>query len=346
MDYGLSKIFQNSFSPDLLKRQEEAILNGQQPPIPTGTHIELAVDPENPGNRTYIDNIDSVKPGNVTSIGKYSVLKPDVELGSGVRVRQGVTINERAKIDHGAEIGHDSKIGADVVIGYLALIGSQVTIDAGTQLGDDTEVGDDVHIGSGTRIGSFSHVGDRTVVGNDSILEDHVQVSADSHIGRNAQIGANSRILKSRLKEKVTVGDSAIIRDSIVGPNATVGNTAEVWDSHVDGANDRIIKKRRPKVGRPNDSRLLSSIGEGAVVSGARVSMSAQIGKGALVTHDIEQHDFVPDEHVTKRRSSKRITKHSDIKPVRSAARPKNGIQFALSKIGLGSARQRKITQR
>lgn len=192
----------------------------------------------------------SAKLGKNVSIGAFSTVGDDVEIGDGAVVLSQVTIAEETRIGpdaliySGVRIGSRVRIGARFIAHYNAVIGSdgfsfvtpevsaveearaslgskvnarqqsylRIASNASVTLGDDVEIGACSTIDKGT-------IAD-TSVGNGTKIDNHVQIGHNVQIGQDCLLCAHSAIAGSSvLGDRVVLGGQAG-----VGDHLTLGN--------------------------------------------------------------------------------------------------------------------------
>ena len=138
-------------------------------------------------------------------VGDRAVLK-DSTVIDGSKIRAGASIGPFAHVRPGSEIGEQAKIGNFVEL-KKALIGKGAKASHLSYLGD-TEVGRDVNIGAGTITcnydGTHKH---RTVIENGVFIGSDTQLVAPVRVGKGAYVGAGSTITKD-----VPAGSLAVSR--------------------------------------------------------------------------------------------------------------------------------------
>lgn len=179
-------------------------------------------------------------------VGPYSVIGPEVKIGSGTRIASCVRIDgpaiigERNTISHGAAIGGTPQdVGfkgekSRVRIGNGNFIREYATIHRGTGEGSETMVGD------GNFLMAYSHIGHNVVVGNNCIIVNTVQIGGYSVIEDFAYISAFVPVHQfTRIGKMAMVGGSSRVNQDIPPFMMAVGN-----DIRIVGVN-RIGLRRR-----------------------------------------------------------------------------------------------------
>ncbi len=134
-------------------------------------------------------------------------------------------------------------------------------------------VDDGVHIGAGTKIWHFAHIlrgvrlGERCVVGQNVM------------IGPNVAIGQGVKI-----QNNVSIYEGVVLEDDVFcGPSCVFTNVLT----------PRAFIERKSEFA-PTRVRRGASIGANAtIVCGVTVGRYAMVGAGAVVTHDVRDHELV-----------------------------------------------------
>lgn len=177
------------------------------------------------------------------SIGPYSIVGPDVELGDGVILHSHVvvegrtTIGARTQIFPFASIGHrpqDLKYAGEpskLIIGANNVLREHVTMNPGTRGGGMvTRVGDGGLFMMGAHVAHDCQVGDRVIMANNATLGGHVVVENDAiigglsavhqfvRIGHHAMIGGMSGVEHDVIPYGLATGERARLQGlNIVG---------------------------------------------------------------------------------------------------------------------------------
>lgn len=155
----------------------------------------------------------SVKLDEGVSVGPYSILKGNVEIGSETVIHSHVCIEGNTKIGHHCEIFPFASIGSKpqdhkfhgettyLEIGDHNIIREYVTINPGTEHGGGiTKIGNhnllmiSSHIGHDCQIGSNCTIANNVPIGGHAILEDHVIIGGNSAIHQFIMIGEGAMI--------------------------------------------------------------------------------------------------------------------------------------------------------
>lgn len=160
---------------------------------------------------------------NVT-IGPYSVIGPNVEIGEGTIVQSHVNITGNTSIGKNNQIYPFASIGNDpqdlkfkgektlLEIGDNNKIREYVTINPGTEGG-----GSKTKIGNNCLFMVSSHIAHDCVVGDNVILANNVPLGGHAHVDENAIIGGNSAVQQfTRVGKFAMIGGMCgVVRDVI-----------------------------------------------------------------------------------------------------------------------------------
>ena len=160
---------------------------------------------------------------NVT-IGPYSVIGPNVEIGDGTVIQSHVNITGNAKIGANNKIYPFASIGNDpqdlkfkgektsLEIGDNNKIREYVTINPGTEGG-----GGKTKVGNNCLFMVSSHIAHDCIVGDNVILANNVPLGGHAHVDDNAIIGGNSAVQQfTRVGKFAMIGGMCgVVRDVI-----------------------------------------------------------------------------------------------------------------------------------
>ena len=187
--------------------------------------------------------------GKDVSLGAYSVISEDVQIGDGTVIYPGCYIGP------GSKIGSSAVIYPSVTIKDRMIIGSRVIIHSGTAIGTDgfgyrqvegknmkvPQVGivvieDDVEIGSCVTVDRAT-LG-QTVIGKGTKIDNLVQVAHNVKIGANCILAGQAGIAgSSRLGRNVILGAQVGITDhASLGDRVMVAGKSGVSKSFPDGS--------------------------------------------------------------------------------------------------------------
>ena len=161
---------------------------------------------------------------NKVSIGPYSVIGPDVEIGENTEIQSHVNISGKTKIGTNNKIYPFASIGNDpqdlkfqgeetkLEIGHNNKIREYVTINPGTTGG-----GGITKVGNNCLFMVSAHIAHDCFVGNNVILANNVPLGGHAHIGDNAIIGGNSAVQQfTRVGKSAMIGGMCgVVRDII-----------------------------------------------------------------------------------------------------------------------------------
>lgn len=135
-----------------------------------------------------------------TTVGPYTIIDNDVEIGENVWIDSHVSIKEGARIGDGCKIYHsaavagppqDLKFGGEktlLVLGKNCVIREFVTLNRGTNAHGKSEIGDNC------LLMAYSHVAHDCIIGSNVIIANNVQMGGHVEIGEWAIIGGSSVI--------------------------------------------------------------------------------------------------------------------------------------------------------
>ena len=160
---------------------------------------------------------------NVT-IGAYSVIGPDVEIGEGTVIQTHVSITGNTIIGSNNKIYPFASIGNDpqdlkykgektlLEIGDNNKIREYVTINSGTEGG-----GGKTKVGNNCLFMVSSHIAHDCIVGDNVILANNVPLGGHAHVDDNAIIGGNSAVQQfTRVGKFAMIGGMCgVVRDVI-----------------------------------------------------------------------------------------------------------------------------------
>jgi len=160
---------------------------------------------------------------NVT-IGPYSVIGPNVEIGDGTVIQSHVNITGNTKIGSNNKIYPFVSIGNDpqdlkfkgektlLEIGDNNKIREYVTINPGTEGG-----GGKTKVGNNCLFMVSSHIAHDCIVGDNVILANNVPLGGHAHVDNNAIIGGNSAVQQfTRVGKFAMIGGMCgVVRDVI-----------------------------------------------------------------------------------------------------------------------------------
>ena len=174
-------------------------------------------------HRTAIINSNAKISQNVT-IGPYSVIGPNVEIGEGTVVQSHVNITGNTTIGKNNKIYPFASIGNDpqdlkfkgektlLEIGDNNKIREYVTINPGTEGG-----GGKTKVGNNCLFMVSSHIAHDCIVGDNVILANNVPLGGHAHVDNNAIIGGNSAVQQfTRVGKFAMIGGMCgVVRDVI-----------------------------------------------------------------------------------------------------------------------------------
>ena len=166
------------------------------------------------------------------SIGPYSVIGPDVEIGEGTIIHSHVNISGHTKIGKKNKIYPFASIGNDpqdlkyngeetkLIIGDKNIVREYVTINPGT-VGD---VGKTI-IGNNCLFMISSHVAHDCLVGNNVIIANNVPLGGHVIVEDNVVIGGNSAVQQfTRIGKMAMIGGMTGVLNDVIPYGLSIGN--------------------------------------------------------------------------------------------------------------------------
>ena len=166
------------------------------------------------------------------SIGPYSVIGPDVEIGKGTIIHSHVNISGYTKIGNRNKIYPFASIGNDpqdlkyngeetkLIIGDKNIIREYVTINPGT-VGD----GGKTIIGNNCLFMISSHVAHDCLVGNNVIIANNVPLGGHVIVEDNVVIGGNSAVQQfTRIGKMAMIGGMTGVLNDVIPYGLSTGN--------------------------------------------------------------------------------------------------------------------------
>ena len=166
------------------------------------------------------------------SIGPYSVIGPDVEIGEGTIIHSHVNISGHTKIGKKNKIYPFASIGNDpqdlkyngeetkLIIGDKNIFREYVTINPGT-VGD---VGKTI-IGNNCLFMISSHVAHDCLVGNNVIIANNVPLGGHVIVEDNVVIGGNSAVQQfTRIGKMAMIGGMTGVLNDVIPYGLSTGN--------------------------------------------------------------------------------------------------------------------------
>jgi len=206
-------------------------------------------------HKTSIINPQAILANNV-SIGPYSVIGPEVEIGENTEVQSHVNITGKTKIGTNNKIYPFASIGTDpqdmkykgektsLIIGNNNKIREYATINTGTfQGGKVTTVGDNNLIMIGAHIAHDCIIGNNVVIANNAAIAGHALIEDGVILGGNCGVHQFTRIGKMAM-----VGGMTGVSRVIIPYGLSTGNR-----NYLNGIN--IVGLRRINV--PNKDIIL-----------------------------------------------------------------------------------------
>ncbi len=184
-----------------------------------------------------------------TTIGPYSIVGPNVQIGEGTEIQSHVNITGNTIIGSNTKIFPFASIGTNpqdlkykgektkLEIGSNNIIREHVTINTGTEGGGGiTKIGSNNLIMIGAHIAHDCIVGNNVVIANSAAIAGHAQISDDVIIGGNCGIQQFTRIGRMAM----IGGMSGVSRD-VIPFGLSFGNR-----NYLEGIN--LVGLRRKKI--------------------------------------------------------------------------------------------------
>ena len=195
------------------------------------------------------------------------------------RVNQDFMLAGVSMIDPERVYIHDT-----VEIGQDTIIYPNTRLTGSTKIGSGCEIGPDTFISDST-IGDHCHLLASVIEG--AVVEDEVgmgpfcHLRKGAHLGRGVHMGNFGEVKDSHLHAGVKMGHFSYIGNAVIGEDVNIG--AGTITCNYDG-----------------EHKNLTEIGEGAfigsdtmLVAPVKIGRGAKTGAGAVVTHDVADHEVV-----------------------------------------------------
>ena len=193
-------------------------------------------------------------------IGPYSIIGPEVEIGSGTVVHSHVNIVGNTKIGENNQIFPFASIGTrpqdlkykgeknSLIIGNNNKLREYVNINPGTEQG-----GGITSLGNNNLLMVYCHVAHDCILSNNIVLANNVQVGGHVTIERNAIVGGSCAIHQfSRIGESSMIGGMTGVLSDVIPFGLSMGNRNQLM-----GLN--LIGLRRSKVSNENIKKIQSA---------------------------------------------------------------------------------------
>jgi UDP-N-acetylglucosamine acyltransferase len=193
-------------------------------------------------------------------IGPYSIIGPEVEIGSGTVVHSHVNIVGNTKIGENNQIFPFASIGTrpqdlkykgeknSLIIGNNNRLREYVNINPGTEQG-----GGITSLGNNNLLMVYCHVAHDCILSNNIVLANNVQVGGHVTIERNAIVGGSCAIHQfSRIGESSMIGGMTGVLSDVIPFGLSMGNRNQLM-----GLN--LIGLRRSKVSNENIKKIQSA---------------------------------------------------------------------------------------
>ena len=193
-------------------------------------------------------------------IGPYSIIGPEVEIGSGTVVHSHVNIVGNTKIGENNQIFPFASIGTrpqdlkykgeknSLIIGNNNRLREYVNINPGTEQG-----GGITSLGNNNLLMVYCHVAHDCILSNNIVLANNVQVGGHVTIESNAVVGGSCAIHQfSRIGESSMIGGMTGVLSDVIPFGLSMGNRNQLM-----GLN--LIGLRRSKVSNENIKKIQSA---------------------------------------------------------------------------------------
>ena len=190
-------------------------------------------------------------------IGPYSIIGPEVEIGSGTVVHSHVNIVGNTKIGENNQIFPFASIGTrpqdlkykgeknSLIIGNNNRLREYVNINPGTEQG-----GGITSLGNNNLLMVYCHVAHDCILSNNIVLANNVQVGGHVTIERNAIVGGSCAIHQfSRIGESSMIGGMTGVLSDVIPFGLSMGNRNQLM-----GLN--LIGLRRSRVSNENIKKI------------------------------------------------------------------------------------------
>ena len=189
--------------------------------------------------------------GEDVEIGPFSVVGPDVTLGSGCRLLSHVVVEGLTEIGPETVISPFAAIGgAPQDLRYQGeetrlVIGARNTIRENTTLNRGTPHGGGVtRIGDGNLVMASTHIGHDCQIGDDNILANGTTLAGHVEIGNHSTVGAYCGVHQfCRIANHAFIGGFTVLRQDALPWVTTVGNRAKAYGLNVVGLRRRGYPK-------------------------------------------------------------------------------------------------------
>ncbi len=190
-------------------------------------------------------------------IGPYSIIGPEVEIGSNSFIHSHVNIVGNTKIGNNNQIYPFSSIGTppqdlkykgeknSIIIGNNNKLREYVNINPGTKQG-----GGVTKIGDNNLFMVYCHVAHDCIISDNIVLANNVQVGGHVTIENNAIVGGSCAIHQfSRIGESAMIGGMTGVLSDVIPFGLSMGNR-----NNLNGLN--LIGLRRAKVSNENIKKI------------------------------------------------------------------------------------------
>ncbi|MGH7819064.1 MAG: DapH/DapD/GlmU-related protein [Candidatus Binatia bacterium] len=228
----------------------------------------------------------SARVGAGTTVGPFSVVGENVEIGQNCTLGSGVVIHPGSRLGSGVRVDDHCVIGKPPLRSRRSAITGQGPL-APAEIGDDCLIGTAAVLYAGSRVGrgvlvaDFAtvreevEIGDETIIGRNVTIENRTTVGARCKIETNAYVSALSR-----------VGDSCFIAPEVTFTNDDYLGRSEERFRHHGGP----ILETGARVGA-----------NATILPGRRIGRDGLVAAGSVVTRDVPEKTVVMGVPATPR---------------------------------------------
>ena len=193
----------------------------------------------------------AAKIGGKVSVGPYSIVGPDVELGDGVELMSHVVVDGRTSIGANTRIFPFASIGlppqdlkyngepSRLTIGCDNIIREHVTMNPGTEGGGmETNIGNNCLFMIGAHVAHDCQIGDHVILVNNATLAGHVTIQEWAIIGGLAAVHQFVRIGKHAM-----VGGKTGVAEDVIPYGSVIGNRARLSGLNIIGLKRRDFSR-------------------------------------------------------------------------------------------------------
>ena len=193
----------------------------------------------------------AAKIGDKVSVGPYSIVGPDVELGDGVELMSHVVVDGRTSIGANTRIFPFASIGlqpqdmkyngepSGLTIGCNNVIREYVTMNPGTEGGGmETNIGNNCLFMIGAHVAHDCKIGDHVILVNNATLAGHVTIQEWAIIGGLSAVHQFVRIGKHAM-----IGGKTGVAEDVIPYGSVIGNRARLSGLNIVGLKRRDFSR-------------------------------------------------------------------------------------------------------